>query len=276
MRRRFGRASLLAVLAALVGCAHGRVLDPPLAMELSASGLKEAERDLLRDQLCAFEGVSECAMEHKRGTTTVRFSYRGSLGGLRYQIAQLPHPGLEPKAAAAHLEYAGFDNLAPTITALDPVGDKVLNYKRVTFRVDVPDDDTSEVLIGEQKAARADGVWQRVLELQEGENRVRVLAKDDVGNERELFLPVVIDTTPPSFEVTVSAQPNDLSLVEGSVESGATLAVDGRPVDVDLFGKFRVEVRRDPDKRSVTIVATDEHGNEARQRRSLKDGSVVD
>lgn len=273
---------VISVLALALGCAHARVDDPPLAMELTATGLKEDERALLRDQICVLEGISECAMEPMpskgkgKSTTTVRFLFRGSLGNLRHRIAQLPHPGLEPKAAQARLEYEGFDNLAPSIAALEPPAGKVLTYKRVVFRVDVPDKDTAEVVIGEKKALQEDGAWQSVLELLEGENRVRVLAKDDVGNERELFLPVVIDTTPPALEVQVTPQPNDLALVEGQVDDAASVEVDGQPVGLDLFKKFRLEVKSDPDKRSVTIVARDEHGNEVRQRRSLKDGRVLD
>lgn len=269
-------ASGVVVLAVLAGCAHARLDDPPLAMELSATGLKEDERELLRGQLCALEGVSECDMAHKKSTTTVRFLFRGSLGNLRHRIAQLPHPGLEPKTAAARLEYDGFDNLAPSIAPLEPEAGKVLTYKRVMISVEVPDKDTAEVLIGDAKATQADGAWRSAIELVEGDNRVRVLAKDDAGNERELFLPIVIDTTPPALEVMVTAQPNDTSLVEGQVSDAALVEVDGQPVGLDLFNKFRVEVRRDPDKQSVTVVAKDEHGNEVSQRRSLKDGRLLD
>lgn len=268
------RAVVLLLLT--TACAHGRVDDPPLGMELKVSGLKEDERALLEEQLCALPNVSACERRSHKNETTLRFTYRGSLGELRGRIAQFPHPGLTPEEATAQLRYGGFDNLAPTLVPLGPDPKQVLTKKSARFRVEVPDADVAEVRFADKKGKRDGAVFEATVPLEEGDNRVLAVARDEAGNERELALSVRVDTTPPVLEVRVEQQEGDAVLVAGKVESGAVLEVDGRPLAVDLFGNWQVEVRPDPDKRTVEVVARDEHGNEVRQRRALKDGRVLD
>lgn len=266
-------------LAALaLGCATTPELnDPPLAMRLEVTGLKEAEQVLLEEQLCAVQGVSGCEIVHDKGKTTLSFTYGGSLGVLRHKIAQFPHPGLEVKGASAVLAYDGFDNLAPKIEPLEPDPEKVLNYKRVVFAVRVPDADVAEVTIGGKAAAKDGDEFTRTLELAEGTAEIPVVAKDGDGNANERYMTVTIDTTPPALEVELKAKEDapDVYIVSGKLESGAKLTVNGRDAPVDMFGNWSAEVRYDPDRRTVTIVAMDEHGNEVRQERELKTGKVI-
>jgi hypothetical protein len=247
-------------------------------MTLTATGLKEAEQGMLEDQLCAVEGVSDCERTHDKGKTTIAFSYRGSLGGLRHVVSQFPHPGLEALEARAALDYSGFDNLAPQIEPLEPEPDKVLTYKKVTFAVRVPDKDVKEVTFAGEKGDQDGEEWIKTLELAEGTSDVPVIARDGDGNERELYMSATVDTTPPELEVQLEAVADkpDTYKVSGKVESGAKITIDGRDVPVDMFGSWSVEVRWDPDKRTVTIVAADEHGNEVEQKRKLKTGEVID
>lgn len=261
------------------GCATTpRLDDPPLAMQMHVTGLKEAEQELLEEQLCAVEGVSDCKREHDKGKTTISYTYRGSLGSLRHQVSIFPHPGLEVKAASAVLEYEGFDNLAPKIEPLEPDPEAVLTSKDVTFAVRVPDKDVAEVTIGGEKADQDGEEFIKTLQLAEGTVEVPVIAKDGDGNETERYMKATVDTMPPDLEFTLAAKEDaeDVYIVSGKLEAGAKLKVGNKEVSVDLFGNWSAEVRWDPDQRTVTITATDAHGNEVTQRRELKTGKVLD
>jgi hypothetical protein len=274
------RALALWVTFVVAGCASTaeRLDDPPLKMDLSATGLKEDEQKLLEDQLCAVEGVSGCELTHDKGKTTIAFSYRGSLGALRHHISKFPHPGLEVIEARATLDYSGFDNLAPQLEALEPNPEDVLTYKSVTFAVRVPDKDVKTVTFAGEKGNQDGEEWIKTLDLADGVTDVPVVAVDGDGNERELYMQATVDTLPPELIVTLEpkADAEDTFVISGKVEAGATIKVDGRDVPVDLFGNWSVEARWDPDKRVATIVAADEHGNEVEQRRDLKTGNVLD
>jgi hypothetical protein len=269
---------LLALVASACATTAPVLEDPPLAMQVEVTGLKEAEQELLEEQLCAVEGVSGCERAHDKGKTTYTFTYKGSLGSLRYQVSQFPHPGLEVEGASSLLKYGGFDNLAPKIEPLEPNPEEVLTVKRVTFAVRVPDKDVAEVTIGGDKADQDGDEWIKTLELAEGTVEVPVVAKDKDGNERELYMAATVDTMPPDLivELTPKEGEEDTFIVSGKLEAGAKIKVNGKDVAVGMFGDWSAEVRYDPDRRTVVIVAIDEHGNEVSQERELRTGKVLD
>jgi len=317
---RFEVGLLLLALAASgsSGCATTRVLDPPLVVTISVTGLRDDERELLRDQVCALEGVKDCTLvdveppppprvettapkpepkrKRKRGkgkrkgelksesvgdvTITVgddiaeappktptaearvMFGYRGSLGELRHQIASLPHPGLEARTALVTLGYRGFDNLAPTVAITEPTEGTRLNEKKVVVTANVPDIDLATVEIdGEIVPPEPGGIYSSEPELLEGENIILVRATDRAGNATEARVTVVVDTTPPAMEVEVLILPDDKVLVKGNVKDADSVTINGKPVSVDLFGRFERQIPTDPDTVNVEIEAKDTMGN---------------
>lgn len=274
---RMGRLALSAWLFSafvVVGCAHGapweRLDDPPLAVTLSVKGLKKEEKALLRDQLCALPAVEGCALEEKKGEAVYRFTYRGSLGRLRWQIARFPHPGLDPKDASVGLTFQGYDNLAPTIVVQGPQEGEVLTDTTAVVVVQVADPDTAAVKVGGRDAAlQGEGRYAARVDLVEGDNRVEVTALDDAGNESKATVAVLVDTTPPELEVEVKVLSFDKSVVSGKVKGAARVVLDGKEVPLDLFGAFSAEIAVDPDKQRVVVEAVDAHGNARTVRRVL-------
>jgi hypothetical protein len=322
-----GLASFM-LSAFVLGCATagggGQLNDPPLQMQIKVGPLKEAERNALKSQVCALEGVSDCQFTFDAKGSKLLFTYSGSLSKLRYQISNFKHPGLKPDAAKASLVFNGFDNLAPTIKPLQPKPEKVLTYKDVLFTVNIADKDVVSVKMdgktakrvrgadqetvveeaapvapskkkrrgkkrrGRKKAKKApptapkkpqeknlSGDYQLTLNLKEGNNAVEVVATDDVGNESKLVMTVTIDTTPPELEITMTPTGKQKAVIKGKVEKGAKVSIDGKKVSINFFGEFEMEVVGDPDRKDVTIIAVDEHGNETKQKRRIKDGKVV-
>lgn len=303
--------SLVALVAiGALGCATPRLDDPPLAVEIVVTGLRVDERAELKTRVCEIDGVSDCLLvetavaavaaqqqaedasgANKRKSkrkkdaappppsqeARLTFSYRGSLGNLRYKVSQLPHPGLEPARADVRLGYRGFDNKAPNIELLEPQDGVVIAQKQTWVRVRVPDVDTAAVTIGEEDGVKnGDEFSATVQELHEGENPIVIRATDQAGNPKEITLTVVVDTTAPALEVEVVILSYDKALVKGKVAGDVEkLTVDGRDVARDLFGTFEKEVAVDPDKSMVEIVAADGFGNAKKIRRSVKVASPM-
>lgn len=282
------------------GCVTPRLDDPPLAVEIVVTGLREDERAELKDRVCAIEGVTECLLvkeaapaspasgaRGKKGAKAappppsaearITFSYRGSLGNLRWRIAQLPHPGLDALRADVRLGFRGFDNKAPSIEILSPEDKAEISEKTVKVVVRVPDVDTAAVDIGDERAARDGERFSATLDdLREGDNAIVIKATDQAGNAREASITISLDTMPPDLLVEVAVLSYDKALVKGKVSSDAAkLTVDGRDVSRDLFGAFEKEVAVDPDKSTCEVIAVDEHGNTKKIKRSVKIASPL-
>jgi hypothetical protein len=299
------RALVVVVAAVAVvvtaACATPRLDDPPLAVEISVTGLRQDERLELKDRVCAIEGVNECLLvadapppappsppgkKRVKAKETppppspeakITFGYRGSLGELRYKISKLPHPGLEALRADVRLGFRGFDNKAPSIELLEPQDKIVISEKTVAVRVKVPDVDTAAVDIGDADGVRAGEIFSATLEnLHEGDNPIVIKATDQAGNARELPLTVVVDTTPPELQVEVQILAYDKAVVRGKVSGDAAkITIDGREVKPDLFGSFEKEVAVDPDKSTCDVVAVDDHNNSKKIKRSVKVASPM-
>lgn len=289
-----------------LGCATPRLDDPPLAVEIVVTGLRTDERAELKSRVCELDGVSDCLLvenavaaqqaedagnggkrksKRKKDAAPpppskearLTFSYRGSLGNLRYRISQLPHPGLEPARADVRLGYRGFDNKPPNIELLEPQDGIVIAQKQTWVRVRVPDVDTAAVTIGEEDGVKnGDEFSATVQDLHEGENPIVIRATDQAGNPKETTVTVVVDTTAPALEVEVVILAYDKALVKGKVAGDVDkLTIDGRDVSRDLFGTFEKEVAVDPDKSMVEIIAADAFGNAKKIRRSVKVASPM-
>lgn len=292
----------VALVVPVVGaCATPRLDEPALVLELVVVGLRPDERAELRERLCAIDGVTDCRMveevapstpsgkKKKKGNNDApapppppspearyTFGYRGSLGHLRWQIQQLPHPGLEAQRAEVRLSYRGFDNKAPTIEVLEPAPNLVVTEPVVNVTVRVPDVDTADVDIGEEDGT-ADGGYYRaaVRDLPEGESSITITAVDHAGNTAKVTITVTLDTTPPELEVEVQVPSYDKAVVRGKVKDAAKLTIDGREVPVDMFGNFEKEVAVDPDTSYTEVIAVDAHANVRKIRRSVKIASPL-
>lgn len=238
--------------------------EPPMRTEVAVTGLRADEQDALQKELCAFPGVSRCERRKSGRDVVYAFDYAGSLGELRRRLDGIPSPGLEAEEVKASLRFRGFDNKPPTITVIAPKTDRVLVDTRVEVVVEVRDKDVESVDVAGTRARReAGGIYSAKIELKEGENDVVVTASDEAGNDATAKLRLVVDTTPPDVDATVKV------VVEGKVERGSTVFVDGVQVPVDVFGGWRVELPVKRGQKSVEVVAIDKNGNKTVETRSI-------
>lgn len=237
--------------------------EPPLAVEVRVGGLRADEQATLKESLCTIGGVVGCEMKKESREVVYALQYRGSLHALQNEIARIPHPGLKTEEVKATLRFSGFDNQPPTLTVLSPKEGTVMDPS-VEVVVECSDKDVARVEIGGKIASRQrPGLYAAKLTLQEGANTVQMSAVDEAGNEATATLPLTLDTTPPDMTATVKI------VVEGNVERGSAVYVDGQPVPVDLLGGWRVELVVKRGQRTIEIVAIDENGNKKTEQRAI-------
>lgn len=237
--------------------------EPPLEVEVRVGGLRADEQATLKESLCTIGGVLGCEMKKESREVVYALQYRGSLHALQTEIARIPHPGLKTDEVKATLRFSGFDNQPPTLTVLSPKEGTVLE-PTVEVVVECPDQDVARVAIGGKSAARQrPGIYAAKLTLQEGANTVQMSAVDEAGNEATATLALTLDTTPPDMTATVKV------VVEGKVERGSAVYVDGQPVPVDMLGGWRVELVVKRGQRTIEIVAIDGNGNKKTEQRAI-------
>lgn len=237
--------------------------EPPMAVEVRVTGLRNDEQAALKDSICALGGVVTCEIKNDGRAAVYSLQYRGSLHALRSDVARIPHPGLTVKEVKATLHFEGFDNQPPTVAIISPKASTVISPD-VEVVVEAPEKDIARVEIAGRTATKQrPGIYAAKLKLAEGENTVAVSATDEAGNQATAEVRVVVDTTPPDMTASVKV------VVEGKVERGSAVFVDGQPVAVDLLGGWRVELVVKKGQRTVEIVAIDANGNKKIEQRSI-------
>lgn len=268
MTRWIASAGIAALLSACghVGTPSGGSGAPPLDVEIHVGGLKPDDQAGLEKQMCGLGGVVDCKASKRGRDAVFTLKYQGTLSSLQGQIASFPHPGLEGREARAVLRYDGFDNLPPEIDIISPKGGTLTETEQDVV-IAVPDSDVKLVEANATRARRIQpGLYQARVQLAEGPNRIVAVAEDDEGNRSEVSVSVEVDTTPPEVDATVKI------VVEGTIEPGSTVFVDGQQVAVNPFGSWRAELQVRPGQKSVEVVAIDKNGNKQVETRSLFGG----
>ncbi len=102
--------------------------------------------------------------------------------------------------------------------------------------------------------------------LDEGEVELEFFARDRAGNERTIFIPIVIDTTAPAVADLLPIDGEIVNThvinVTGTTEADATLYINGRYVTMDAGGSFREQINLEEEgDNDLNIRVTDLAGN---------------
>jgi len=122
-------------------------------------------------------------------------------------------------------------------------------------------------------AVDEDGSFSAVYTLQEGENRIELVAVDKAGNRSSTVREYTLLTEAP--EIKVSNPPKGLWIsekmlsVQGVVPPGIQVQVNETKADVDEEGNFNVDVVLEEGENVVRIEATDGVGNTAVEERRV-------
>ncbi len=195
---------------------------------------------------------------HSGKTAVFTVSYPGDVGDLPKALANIPHPGLKFVGALHRVEYSAFDNQPPTLSFLHPQSEQVLTTKEQFVTIEVPDKDLELVTIGGKPVEPYRGsVYRQKVTLAEGRQEIVAVARDRAGNETSAKVAVLVDTTPPALNAQIRL------VVEGQVEPGSSVLINGQEVEVESDGRYKAEVPVRKGQRKVEIVAIDKNGNKS-------------
>jgi hypothetical protein len=116
------------------------------------------------------------------------------------------------------------------------------------------------------KEPKVDGsvvVWRPDGDLKEGDHKLELSVSRPVLGDATFTWDFTVDTTAPEVDVAPVAEPVGIDQggsIEGTTEPGSTLSADGRDLEVDDKGRFRLDFSRPP-AGSVSFRATDRARN---------------
>jgi hypothetical protein len=222
--------------------------------------LEQLQAELARSK--QFKGAQLKSRSGKTAVFTVTF--RDDVEELPEALAQLPHPGLRFGSALHKVEISAFDNQPPQLSFIHPQPEQVLNQREQFITVEVPDKDLASLTIDGKPAPAYKGrLYRSRLTLGEGRQEVVAIARDKAGNETVQKVAVVVDTTPPALNAQIRL------VVEGMVEPGSTVLIDGQEVSVGSDGRYRAEVPVRKGQKKVEVIAIDQTGNKTVTHRDI-------
>ena len=177
-----------------------------------------------------------------------------------------PNKAYKPTSALDTPFIITVDATPPDLTISQPTDGKKTNNPDLVVVGNVELESSVEVNGLSATPDVTTGDFSHNLTLASGSNTITVIAEDKAGNTNTINRTVILDTTPPSLNVLT---PNDKSItstatlsISGSVESGATLTINGTPVDPDFStGGFSFNITLTEGDNTITVKATDEAGN---------------
>lgn len=156
------------------------------------------------------------------------------------------------------------DTTPPVLVILQPTR-ALVNTSLITVRVQTSPDAVRAVIAFDDVTIGPGAVFESVVRIFEGDNVIRVRAKDRAGNENVTTLAIVLDTTPPAIAVE---EPEDgaytnveVIRVFGTTEPGALVLVAGQAADVTAGGAFEGAAQLADGLNILPVAAQDGAGN---------------
>ncbi|HOL83347.1 MAG TPA: stalk domain-containing protein, partial [Caldisericia bacterium] len=161
------------------------------------------------------------------------------------------------------------DTNPPVIQITEPVDGSSVDKNKVTVFGKVTDESsvTAVYVNGVKVDLLPDGTFMTSVTLDEGSNRIRVIAVDEFGNigTKEIF----VIYTPPSLKLEIEPVPSFVNKpklkITGSTDIGARVFINDEEVEVDSEGKFSYDIVLIEGLNSITVRA--EKGTLSRVKR---------
>ncbi len=160
----------------------------------------------------------------------------------------------------------------PEVKIDSPVNDMWTNESLIKVTGVVP----AKTLIkinGQETTVAEAGAFEHEVMLQEGDNTLRLEAKDDVGNTTSQEIIVHRKIKPPLLELNVedniTFQQPEIQVM-GKTDVGATVSIGGQAVQVSPVGEFQTTVKLLKGENELNVVAQDQAGNLTKQQRVIR------
>jgi hypothetical protein len=116
---------------------------------------------------------------------------------------------------------------------------------------------------GDPTSTNSDGTFDKFVELSEGTNTYNLQFSDLAGNNASRWFNVTLDTQAPTINVgehESTVKERDFNIT-GATDTGATLKVNGKLVQVDASGSFNKLLQLSPGQNAIVIESKDAAGN---------------
>lgn len=263
----------LAVLTLVVsGCGWKRTGTNPKdelgdgnsIVELTLTSVTREQAQQFIEDLDDYGDVDRVELKSfNNGTAVYEVEIDGCECDFPAMMAEIPEPGFRYMGRTSKIRYAAFDNQPPKVKFLRPENGAVVREKEIEVAVEVPDEDVKEVSINGRAADRSGTTFTTRIRLGEGANDLIAVAKDATGNEGKAQIRVGLDSTPPEVSANVTV------VIEGDVEPGTRVIVNGDEVPVDSRGHYEAKVRVKSGQKEVEIIAIDPYGNRTETMRPI-------
>lgn len=160
----------------------------------------------------------------------------------------------------------------PDVLVVTPPDDEWTNQALTTVSGQAPPGTQLEIN-DRPVGVEQDGSFEYELFLEEGDNLIRVVATDDVGNLTTQERLVHLKTRPPLLTLNLEegATVGDATLqVTGRTEAGAAVTVNGQVVPVGALGDFQVALNLFQGDNLIQAEARDQAGNVTNLTRRLR------
>lgn len=248
------------------GTAPGAVIGekPVSHVELTIHNLTQEQAQRVKDQLGHKDLDHVVLKQFNAGTASYELDVDGCECDVPAKVAELTELGFKYEGRVTKIAFSAFDNKPPTVTFVSPGSGKVLTESTQVITLEVPDEDVVSVTVNGTPATRFKGnLYRANLNLKDGVTDLLVVAKDKTGNEGKAQIRVAIDTTPPAVNATVKV------VVEGQVDPGSTVLIEGKEVPVDGNGHYKAEVPVRKGQKEVEIIAIDKSGNKTKTTKDI-------
>lgn len=169
----------------------------------------------------------------------------------------------------------------PELVLLEPAENNAFVKNSLITVRGVSTSDATVTINGNQATVNEEGQFLIDLVLDEGENIIRVVASDPVGNQSAVERYINLSSTGPT--ITLASVPDGLVVhdpslrVSGKTNAAVQLQVNGNPVPVDANGNFSALVPLQGGNNLITVTASDLAGNANSVQRTVhyKTGGAV-
>lgn len=199
-----------------------------------------------------------------------------------FRVQRVLNEGLNPMDVRA-VDAAGNESLVsrvvtlrtqpPTLTISEPAENNLfVSNNLISVKGTVPPD-VDVTVNGRTAPVDERGSFALDIVLNEGENSIEILARDEVGNETRSERRVTLQSQGPT--ITIASVPDGLTVrdpslrVSGRVDPGTTLQVNGNTVPVDANGNFSTLIALQGGNNLITVTAKDIAGNATSVQRSV-------
>ncbi|MBX5481403.1 MAG: hypothetical protein IRZ16_06090 [Myxococcaceae bacterium] len=266
--------SVVAVVVALtLGCGWKRTGTSPKeeiggggvsTVELTLHNVTQEQAKKFMEDLDDYGDIEKIELKTwANGTAVYVIDVDGCECDLPAMMGKIPEPGFTYQGRTTRISYTAFDNRPPSLTFVQPEDGFITKDKQIQVVVQVPDEDVAQVTINGKPTSRSGDKFSVTLPLSDGANDIVAVAKDKTGNESKAQIRVGLDATPPEVTATVTV------LIEGDVEPGTRVIVNGEEVPVDGDGHYEAKVKVKKGQKEVEVIAIDSHGNRTETMRPI-------